>query len=260
MSSLSITLVQSDIVWENASANLKNFDRQLENQNTGDIIILPEMFNTGFSMNAEKLAPEAKATLEWMKEKAHEKGALVMGSMIVKEKDNYFNRMYWVFPDGSFGYYDKVHPFRMMEEDKYFAAGKSRKVFEWKGWKILPLICYDLRFPKLSLNRYDGGAVGFDYDLLVYVGNWPAARISAWDTLLKARAMENSAYVASVNRIGSDINGISFNGHSNIYDPRGDQFAETFDVETVTTIVLDKKNLEAYREKFPTHLDWGRYV
>ena len=257
---LSISLIQRDIKWEDVDANLNNFRQQIHNTNTGDLIILPEMFNTGFTMNAVSMADSAELTLDWMKEQSQQKEAMVMGSFIVKDGEYYFNRMHWVYPNGNFGFYDKVHPFRMMEEDTHYSAGTSRKIFEWKGWKILPLICYDLRFPKLSLNRFEEESQEIDYDLLVYVGNWPASRISAWDTLLKARAMENSAYVASVNRIGLDINGVAFNGHSNVYDPRGHSLADTFEDESVETVSLNKKDLQAYREKFPTHLDWGRYM
>jgi len=257
MSQLSISLIQTDIHWENTSANLASIEELLWRHDTGDLIILPEMFNTGFTMNVEAVAePMNLTTFKWMRFQAAQQQAVVVGSMIIRENQQYYNRLLWFFPDGNSGYYDKAYPFRMMDEHKYFSSGKERKTLEWKGFKILPLICYDLRFPEWARNAYDEAGETFLYDLLIYVGNWPATRITAWNTLLMARAMENSAYVAAVNRVGEDANGVVFNGHSALIDPRGRYLNEPNETATIQTIEIDKASLDRYREKFPVHLDW----
>lgn len=257
MANLKITLVQPNVYWENKQANLSYLEEKLSEEETGDIIILPEMFNTGFSMNASKLAePMNFNTYKWMAMQAKKCDALIVGSFIVKEGKKYFNRCLWVSPDGDVGVYDKAYPFRMMDEHLYYSAGSKKVIFNWRGWNILPMICYDLRFPEWSRNSYIKSKGHFYYDLLIYLGNWPSARIKAWDVLLQARAMENSCVVAAVNRIGKDGDGVDFNGHSVVVDPRGNYLLEPSEGEFVKTTELDLDELKAYREKFPAHLDW----
>ncbi len=257
MSKLDITLVQTDIYWENIPANLGELEEKLSQDKTGDIIVLPEMFNTGFSMEVEKLAePMNFTTFKWMHQQAQLHQAVIIGSFIVKDKDGYYNRALWLNPNGEFGFYNKTKPFTMMGEDKKITPGKTKEVFEYKGWKIKLLICYDLRFPEVARNHFDKETREFEYDLLIYMGNWPSARIHAWSTLLQARAMENSCYVAAVNRIGKDGNGIPFNGHSALLNPKGEYLIEPTKNEFIQTFSLNLDDLNSYRDKFKVHLDW----
>ena len=223
MQDLSVTLIQADLHWQNPTANLAMLEEKIwEIVDKTDLIILPEMFTTGFTMEAPAYAePMNFTTMKWMKQQAAQTGAVVTGSCIIKEKGHYFNRLLWVEPNGEVDTYDKRHLFRMAKEDETFTMGQTRIVKEWKGWRICPLICYDLRFPVWSRNEQLED--GMDYDLLLYVANWPAARISAWDTLLQARAIENLSYVVGVNRVGEDENGKTYNGHSLIVDQKGIQ-------------------------------------
>lgn len=254
--SLNLTLVQPDNFWENTDANLAHLEEMLSQQEVGDVIVFPEMFNTGFSMDVEKLAePMHFKTFRWMSVQADRHNSMAIGSFIVKEAGKYFNRCVAILPGGAYHFYDKAYSFRMMDENHYFTSGVERKIVDWRGWKILPLICYDLRFPEWSRNSYER-TQGFSYDLIIYVANWPSARIQAWDGLLKARAIENSCYVAGVNRIGKDGNGIDFNGHSTISDPKGNYLLDPYESEEIKTVKLDLENLTAYREKFQVHLDW----
>lgn len=256
MSKLKVTLVQPNVFWEKPGANLAHLEEKLNGQENGDIIILPEMFNTGFSMNTTLAEPMNFTAHKWMKMQARQHNALIIGSIMVKEDGKFYNRCIWADPDGEGGTYDKAHPFRMMDEHLYFSKGKRKVIFDWNGWKILPLVCYDLRFPGWSRNSYIKSNNHFYYDLLIYMGNWPTARINAWDVLLQARAMENSCFLAGVNRFGVDGNGIDFNGHSAVIDPRGNYLLEPREGECVETVELDLEDLQAYRKKFPAHLDW----
>lgn len=257
MPKLKITVVQPDVFWENTGANLAHLEEELSTEESRDVIILPEMFNTGFSMTADRLAePVNFTTHKWMKMQAAQHNALVMGSFIAKEADKFYNRALWVYPDGEYGEYNKAHLFRMTDEHLHFARGRQKRIFAWKGWKILPMICYDLRFPGWSRNAYIKSKDHFYYDLLIYMSNWPAARINAWDTLLRARAIENSCFVVGVNRTGKDGKDIDFNGHSAVVDPRGNYLLEPAEGEWVKTVELDLEELKAYRQKFPVHLDW----
>ena len=252
MQDLNITLVQTDLHWQEKEANLAMLEEKLMREPLDtDLIILPEMFTTGFTMDVESVAEPMKFhTFRWMQQMAREMRAVVTGSFIVKDKDNIYNRLLWVEPDGNFDFYDKRHLFRMANEDQYFTEGKSKLIKELKGWKICPLICYDLRFPVWSRNTEN-----LDYDLLLFVANWPAARIQAWDTLLKARALENLSYAVGVNRVGVDGNGILYNGHSAIYSPKGS--CEFFDEgqDLIVTHTLDANALINLREKFPANKD-----
>lgn len=255
MQDLTITLIQSQLHWQSVEANLAMFEEKIwQIQGKTDIILLPEMFNTGFSMEVQLLAehPQGK-TFRWMKQMAAQTEALLIGSSIVNDQGKFYNRLFWVEPDGSYASYDKRHLFRMAEEHHYFDMGKHRLVREWKGWKICPLVCYDLRFPAWSRNRLINDEP--EYDLLLYVANWPAARVEAWNTLLKARAIENLSYVAGVNRIGEDGNGISYNGCSAVLDAKGQSLWFQEETEMIETLTLGAEALKNFRGKFPALLD-----
>ena len=215
-----------------------------------DLIVLPEMFTTGFSMNAAGLAEEAEGpSLTWMQQEALKYKAVVTGSVMVTEGESYFNRLYWVRPDGSYAKYDKKHLFRMAKEHHTYTSGQERLIVDLNGWKVCPLVCYDLRFPVWSRNTNNA------YDLLLYVANWPKVRSQPWRTLLQARAIENLAYVVGVNRVGTDGNNHPYSGDSAIIHPKGHHLLETSEVEGIHTITLNKQELEDFREAFPAHLD-----
>lgn len=243
---LKTAIIQSNLVWENPEQNLQNFGEKIKKISSEvDLIVLPEMFPTGFSMNAENLAePVDGPGLNWMKKTAAEKDAAVTGSVIVKEDDQYFNRLFFVFPDGSFKKYDKRHTFTLAKEHETYASGKERLIVSFRGWKICPLVCYDLRFPVWSRNTED-------YDVLIFVANWPSVRTHAWDTLLKARAIENLSYCIGVNRVGEDPNGNDYLGHSAVYDCLGKIISEDsqWENEFQQIITLEKEHLQETRNK-----------
>lgn len=257
MQDLKITLIQSDLHWEDTEANLAMFEEKIwQIGNSTDVIVLPEMFTTGFTMNAHKLAEHMNMrTFKWMKQMADQTGALILGSYIVTVHDRYYNRLLWMEPGGNYKTYDKRHLFRMSNEHKTYAAGESLLISTWKGWRICPLICYDLRFPVWSRNKWDFAAKRLSYDLAIYVANWPVTRIDAWDTLLRARAIENLSYVVGVNRIGQDETGVEYNGHSAIISPKGEAIYSSDDMETTRTVELSANSLLAFRDRFPTYLD-----
>ncbi len=257
MQDLKITLIQSDIHWEDTEANLAMFEEKIwQIGNTTDVIVLPEMFTTGFTMNAHKLAEHMNMrTFKWMKQMADQTGALMLGSYIVTVHERYYNRLLWMEPGGHYKTYDKRHLFRMASENKVYSPGESLLVGTWKGWRICPLVCYDLRFPVWSRNRWDAHSHKLNYDLLVYVANWPTTRIGAWDTLLKARAIENLSYVVGVNRIGLDGNGIEYNGNSVIISPKGEHIYINEGTESMKTVELSSNSLEAFRDRFPAYQD-----
>lgn len=248
---LKISLVQTELHWENPPKNLLMFSELLsENEIKTDLIILPEMFNTGFTMNSALFAEEMdENTINWMRKTAWEYNCVITGSLIIKENDKFYNRLIWMKPDGNFHYYDKRHLFRMAKEDKHFTAGTEKIILELKGWKICPLICYDLRFPVWSRNKND-------YDVLIYIANWPEKRSYAWKNLLIARSIENLAYVIGVNRVGSDGNDVVYSGDSAVINPKGDYVATTIQYKTeIINFDLSFEELEDYRKKFPAHLD-----
>ena len=259
MQNLRITTIQTSLEWENKAQNLKKIGDKISRlENPVDVIILPEMFNSGFTMNAGAMAEASNGpTADWMLKHASEKDSVIMGSFIVDDQSQYFNRLHVAFPDSRLEVYDKRHLFRMAEEDKTFHYGSSRLVVSWKGWRILPLVCYDLSFPVWSRNTVSNGK--FDYDLLVFVANWPKARISAWDALLKARAIENLSYVVGLNRIGADGNHIPYNGHSAIYGPKGEILYSATDRDEVHFQSIDLETLQIYRKKFPANLDADQF-
>jgi len=251
MQDLTITLVQANLIWENAEKNLAHFSQRLAPVNKTDLIILPEMFSTGFSMNSKQLAETMTGkSVSWMKKMAAEKNAVITGSLIIEDHGHYFNRLIWMEPDGNLMHYDKRHLFSLAGEEKFYSPG-SRKIFpELQGWKILPLICYDLRFPVWSRQSPPYTEMGrHPYDLLIYVANWPERRIYAWQHLLIARAIENQTYVVGVNRVGADGNDIEHMGHSAVIDPMGAKLTEIVNTESVETITLSTGELITIREK-----------
>lgn len=253
MSDLTVAIIQSDLHWENIDANLASFEEKIWSiTEPVDVIILPEMFNTGFSMAAGRLAEvSGLKTHKWLLQMANQRDALVGGSYIVKEGSNYFNRFFAAFPDGSFQTYDKRHLFTLAKEEQFFNGGKERLIIEYKDWKICPQVCYDLRFPAWTKNRMDKKTGRFEYDLLMYVASWPKPRISAWDTLLKARAIENQAYTLGCNRVGKDGNGYEYVGHSAAYDYLGEQLSFADNHEEIIIQKLQKSPQEEFRTKYP---------
>ena len=260
MQDLNITIVQSNLVWEDCKANLVNFDKKLQLiDGPTDLVVLSEMFNTGFSINPEKIAekPYGRA-FTWMQEKARQLKCVITGSVLINDNGKYFNRLFWVHPDGGFDFYDKRHLFRLGEEYKVFSGGKQRKVFKLNGWKVLPQICYDLRFPVWSKNRYIDGQ--YEYDLMIYVANWPKVRNYAWKHLLIARAIENQAYVVGVNRVGIDGHQIHHSGDSMVLDAKGQVLAQASPGnEEIITSQISYNEMKTFREQFTIGLDWDQF-
>jgi len=252
-SPLAITLIQPDIYWEQIDANLASLEEKIwKIEGSTDLIILPELFSTGFTMNVSSLAePMNGKTFRWLQQQASQKKAVITGSYIVKEKGHFYNRLIWMDPSGEFDYYDKRHLFRMAEENNFYTLGSKKIIKTIREWKILPLICYDLRFPVWS--RYQ--SVTCEYDLLIYIANWPDQRIHVWNTLLKARAIENSSYVIGVNRVGVDGNNEKYTGQSVIINYKGDVLDDSKDDSSIHTFSLQKKDLIEFRNKFPVQLD-----
>ncbi|MDO6548817.1 amidohydrolase [Pseudoalteromonas carrageenovora] len=250
MSTLTLTLVQSELHWLDKDANLAMFDKKLaEITANPDLILLPETFATGFAINLDCAEPENGKVLSWLKTQAHKHNAVIAGSVLVAQGDKKANRFYWVTPKGEVDYYDKRHLFRLGSEGDYVVAGQARKTFEINGFKLLPQVCYDLRFPVFQRNNND-------YDVMINVANWPAVRRHIWDTLLMARAMENLCYVVAVNRVGDDGNGVAHNGGTAVYDFKGDTLAKAKDnTQELLTVTLEKAPLEDFKTAFPAYLD-----
>jgi predicted amidohydrolase len=258
MSNLRVTLVQTDLQWEDKKANMRRLEEKISSlQDKTGIVVLPEMFTTGFTMENEKLAEDMEGpTIQWMKRIAATHRIILTGSMIAVEDGNYYNRLVWMLPDGHFGYYDKRHLFAYAGEDECYTPGTKRLIASVNGWRIHLLICYDLRFPVWSRQSPSGqrgtpGWVDPEYDLLLYVANWPERRILAWKTLLAARAIENQCYVIGLNRTGTDGNGIYYSGDSMAIDPLGTTLYHQSEKEDMHSLLLDKDHLEAIRKKFP---------
>ena len=258
-SNLFIALVQTNLYWKDKVANMAMLEEKIyQIPERVDLIVLPEMFPTGFTMDTVEVGEPMNFTVtKWMKQMASHTGAVVTGSVIITEGGKHFNRMLWVFPDGQISYYDKRHLFRMAGEDKHFSMGKKKEVFELKGWKISPQVCYDLRFPVWSRNIAERGEMA--YDVLINVASWPSPRVSAWDILLKARAVENLCYAIGVNRIGVDGNDVSYCGHSAVYGYKGDTIADLGEGEGIVVVELDYRQLADYRDKFPAWEDADRF-
>ena len=246
---LRVTLIQSNLHWENIDANLLMFEEKISSVENTDVILLPEMFSTGFSMKPEMFAEEMRGKFfKWMKNLSLKKNVVLCGSVMIKDSEKYFNRLIWMQPDGNFFTYDKRHLFRMGEENNHYNSGDKKIIVEWKGWKICPLVCYDLRFPVWSRNTKN-------YDLLLYVANWPERRIHAWKSLLVARSIENQCYTIGLNRVGEDGNKIYHSGDSSVIDMKGEILFQKSHEEIIHTIELSKSELENYRKEFPVLLD-----
>ena len=257
MSKLQFTLIQGPLVWEDARANRSYFESQLAKlEGTQEIVVLPEMFTTGFSVQTKTLAESMDGeSVLWMKKMAAQHRIILAGSLIIKESDQLFNRLIWMQPDGHYGVYDKRHLFSFAGEDTLFTTGKKRLIAQVKGWKICTLICYDLRFPVWSRMHTPN-----DYDVLMYVANWPAKRIKAWKSLLIARAIENQCYVVAVNRTGTDGSGLEYPGASCIIDPIGEILFMADENASVTTLSLDKSVIEKVRSSLPFLQDKDDFV
>jgi predicted amidohydrolase len=260
METLQVTLVQSDIIWENPEANRAHLYNLLVKKGLAtDIIVLPEMFSTGFTMQPQSVAePPNGPTSQWMQVLSERFNALVIGSIVVVENDQYYNRLIAAAPSSEQLIYNKRHLFRMADEHLHYQAGTERLIFDYKEWKICPMICYDLRFPVWSCNK--GIAGGLAYDLLIYVANWPERRSSHWRKLLAARAIENQAYVVGVNRVGLDNQKINHRGDSMAIDYLGETLTEIIRGEGVETVALDYKLLSQYRYRFPVWQDADNFV
>jgi len=252
---LAVTFLQLDLVWEDSHANMAVIEEQLaRHKSKSDLIVLPEMFTSGFTMNPENIAEAPQTnTYKWMRMIADQKQAAVMGSYVIKEKGGFYNRLLVVFPGGKSMSYDKRHLFIKGEDAKY-QQGNSRLIFEWKGWKIHPLICYDLRFPVWSRSKISDDSP-YEYDLLVYVANWPSARVFAWNTLLKARAIENQSYCIGVNRVGDDPNSLTYPGQSVAVNFLGEELYNCGDKVDINTVILDRQSLVDFRDQLPFQLD-----
>lgn len=251
MSTLNITIIQADLHWEDRAANLAMFESKIKAiKEKTEIVLLPEMFSTGFSLHPAPLAETMDGpSIAWMKRLAAEKRIILGGSLIIREGELFYNRFAWVLPNGQVGFYDKRHRFAFAGEDKEYTAGKKRIIASVKGWRINLMVCYDLRFPVWA--RQQSKEEGLEYDLLIYVANWPERRSHAWRTLLQARAIENQCYVVGVNRVGEDGNQIAYLGDSMIIDPLGEILYEKKNVEDVFTMTLDKERLNEVRSHFP---------
>ena len=251
MSTLTITTIQSNLIWEDKEANLQLLQKKIDSiTEKTEIVVLPEMFSTGFSMRAKELAETMEGeTVEWMRTVSNKNGIILTGSVMIKEEDKYFNRLIWMLPNGQCGYYDKRHLFAYAEEDIYFNSGNKRLIASVKGWKVNLLVCYDLRFPVWARQKPEDGIP--EYDVLIYVANWPERRSHAWKTLLCARAIENQCYVVGVNRVGDDAKNIHYSGNSLVIDPMGQVLYHMADEEDVNTITLSKEKLEEIRTKYP---------
>jgi predicted amidohydrolase len=251
MQDLTIALIQADLEWENADANLKRFDQRVDQVPEGThLVVLPEMFATGFSMDPSPLAQSMDGSaVTWLKSTSQNKRFDITGSLIIRENDRFFNRLVWAKPDGSIYGYDKKHLFRYVGEDKHYTPGDSKLTVDCQGWKIRPFICYDLRFPIWTRNLNNA------YDMAIFVANWPIQRSMPWKALLTARAIENMSYVAAVNRVGVDGDGNRYSGDSCIVTPVGQRLVEVSHDEAVIVETLSYKSLVSHRKNFPAWMD-----
>ena len=250
--SIKICLIQPDIIWEGPSANLEKYSSMITGVGQVDVIILPEMFTTGFSMHPENLKEGMDGiSVSWMKERAREQDAVITGSLIIEDGEKIYNRGLWVYPDGKIDYYDKRHLFTMGGEHLHYSSGSNRWLTEYKGWRFSLLICYDLRFPVWSRNDRN-------YDILVYIANWPSSRHHVWKKLLPARAIENQSYCIGVNRVGRDGNGIDYKGESALIDPKGIPYF-LGKKEEIKIFEISYRELHDFRNKFPVLDDRDKF-
>lgn len=241
---MKVALIQSPLSWENPTANRDHFEEKINALTEKvDLIVLPEMFSTGFTMNPEAVFETMEGeTIQWLQSLAKAKNSAITGSLIIKENESFYNRLVFVFPSGEVQFYDKRHLFTLAGEDKVYTAGREKLIVEYQGWKICPLICYDLRFPVFARNVED-------YEVLIYVANWPKQRVNAWDILLQARSVENLCYTIGVNRMGFDTNNLEYNGHSQAFDFLGNYILEPQESEGVFVIELNKERLLETRKR-----------
>lgn len=261
MEDLTVTLIQTQLDWENPEQNRIRFEKLFSKiDQPTDLILLPEVFNTGFSINPAVCAEQSDGpSMQFIRTMAKEKGSCIATTLIIREQAYFYNRLVFCFPDETCQTYDKRHLFRLSEEHRLFEPGQIRRVVSWKGWNILPLVCYDLRFPVWSKNRYHGGQ--YEYDLLVYLANWPESRSSVWRSLLVARAIENQAYVIGVNRIGPDGHGTRHRGDSMVVDPKGKiLFHAEPEAEHIGYQTISGEALVRFREAFPVGMDWDKFT
>ncbi len=261
MSDLTVSLIQANLHWEDIGANLAMFDQKIDSiKERTEVIVLPEMFSTGFSMQPEKLAETMDGSaVQWMKRKAKEKNVIITGSLIIEDEGAYYNRLIWMLPNGTYGSYDKRHRFGFAGEDNHYAAGDKRLIAQVKGWKICLNICYDLRFPVWARNTIqENGAPA--YDVLVYVANWPERRSTPWRSLLQARAIENQCYLIGVNRVGDDGNNIYHSGDTSLIDPVGEIIYHKAHNEDIFTYTLSRNHLEELRTRFPFMKDADKFM
>jgi omega-amidase len=257
---LRITLIQPDVFWEDSVRNLALYRKTIREMNEDtDLILIPEMFNTGFSMHPDRCAETMSGpAVQFLSETASGRNCLVIGSILIHDEEAYYNRLLAMYPDGSFQVYDKRHLFILSDEDKVMKAGTDRIIVPWKGWKIMPLICYDLRFPVWSRNTWSNGE--YAYDLLLCPSNWPASRTHIFRSLLVARALENISYVAGVNRIGEDGEGTSYDGGSMIIDPKGRILGDGGRGSNILSVVLSANELAEFRKSFNIGPGWDHFT
>jgi predicted amidohydrolase len=259
MNTLSVTTIQTNLIWEDKAANLDMLGAKISKLEKAEVVVLPEMFSTGFSMRPKDLAePMGGHTINWMKETAEKYKIILTGSVMIEENDCFFNRLIWMLPNGQFGYYDKRHLFAYAGEHNHYSPGNTRLVAKVKGWRILLLTCYDLRFPVWSRQQILNEAP--EYDAIIYVANWPDKRSLAWKTLLQARGIENQCYVIGVNRVGNDGNGIYHSGCSSIISPLGEILYQVAGEEDVATHLLSGDLLNETREKLPFWKDGDNFT
>lgn len=255
MSELRVSLVQTSLIWENIPQNLERFDDKLSNlKGNTDLIILPEMFTTGFSMNVKDISETMDGSaMNWMRGKAKELNAIITGSLIIEEEGKYYNRLIWMKANGTHSQYDKRHLFTLAKEHHTFTAGRKKLIVEWNDWKICPLVCYDLRFPVWSRNVEN-------YDVLVYMANFPAKRRYAWRHLLRARAIENQCYVLGVNIVGEDGNGFAYSGDTSVIDPMGHLIKEFTEQEGIINYTISKSEIDNIRKTLPFLDDRDKFI
>ena len=252
MSSLTFTVIQTHLFWEQKALNLQMLEEKINSiEQKTEVVILPEMFSTGFSMNPQQLSEQMDGeTIAWMKRISSEKKIILTGSIIIAENGNYYNRLIWMLPNGKSGFYDKKHLFAFAGENKHFTSGSRRLIASVKGWKINLQVCYDLRFPVWSRQSYNEND-SLEYDVIIYVANWPEKRSLAWKTLLQARAIENQSFCIGVNRVGNDGNDIYYSGDSMVINPMGEVLYHKTHDEDIFTLTLQKEELENVRKKMP---------
>lgn len=261
MSDLTVSLIQANLHWEDIPANLAMFGQKIDSiKERTEVIVLPEMFSTGFSMQSSRLAETMDGSaVQWMKQKAKEKNVIITGSLIIEENGEYYNRLLWMLPNGTYGAYDKRHLFAFADEHNHYKAGEKRLIAQVKGWKICLNVCYDLRFPVWTRNTIqENGAPA--YDVLVNVANWPERRNTPWRALLQARAIENQCYVIGVNRVGNDGHNIYHSGDTSLIDPVGEIIYHKAHDEDAFTYTLSRTHLEELRAKFPFMKDADEFM